>query len=227
MTDAAAPDATGFGIEEEFVLLDPETLRPAPVGPEVLARLRAAGFETATSEFLASQVEFASPVFRDGAEATAELARFRSVLAGIADGFGVVAASTGTPFDSGDDPEVFPEARYARVHDDIGAMIADHQVCGLHVHVGIADRADRVRVLNGLRAWTPMLTALAANAPFHRGADSGFASWRTVVLRRWTTHGIPARFADEADYDRRLAELAAGGAPALRALFAGPPPRSA
>ncbi|GAA1958232.1 glutamate--cysteine ligase [Agromyces allii] len=217
---ASARAVTTFGIEEEFVLLDPVTLRPVPLAPQAIAALHAAGFAGATSEFLASQVEIATGVCTDGAEAVQQLEAFRAALDGIAVALGVHAASTGTPFDAGRAPTVTPEARYSHIQHDIGAMIDDHQVCGLHVHVGIDDREDRVRVLNGLRAWIPMLTALAANSPYWRTADTGFASWRTIVLRRWTTAGIPAPFADADDYERRIDDLVGIGATRDRPLIA-------
>ena len=86
-------------------------------------------------------------------------------------------------------------------------VIADHQVSGLHVHVGIPSREAGVIVLNAVRPWLPLLTAMSANSPLWRGQDTGHDSWRTVLLRRWTTSGCPPAFVDAADYDRRIKRL--------------------
>ena len=57
-----------------------------------------------------------------------------------------------------------------------------------------------------------MLLALSANSPFWHGSDTGFASWRGVHSRRWTTYGIPPWFADPDEYDRAVAALMGVGA---------------
>ncbi|MFF2369199.1 YbdK family carboxylate-amine ligase [Agromyces sp. NPDC058110] len=228
-----APDAAGdpprppapsrvhrFGIEEEFVFLDPATMKPEPVGAAALAEARAAGFPGATSEFLASQIEFATGIEHDGAEAILDLRDFRRAIARIAAGLGVIAAATGAPFEADAAPAVSADERYGRIGDDIGAMVDDHQVCGMHVHLGVDRPSDRLIVLNGLRAWMPLLIALTGNSPFWHGVDTGFASWRTIVMRRWPTTGIPAPFTDLHDYERRIAELEGFGITRDRALVA-------
>lgn len=193
-----------FGIEEEYVLLDPVRLSPVDLGVEAVAEL-----ETAASgvvrEFFPSQVEFASPVLASADAALGTLTAFRSALGDWAGEHGAIAAGTGTPLRS--EPLPAWEGRYARIADDIGALAIDHQINGLHVHVGIDDRDERVRASNALRPWLPVLLALSANSPFWHGADTGFASWRGVHSRRWTTYGIPPWFDDATEYDRAVDTL--------------------
>lgn len=213
------PGGATFGIEEEFVLLEPETLRPVALSTEALAVLKPE-FDQATTEFLASQVEIATGVCHTPDEALEQLEAFRTALAEVAGDLGVVAAATGTPYEVERAPEVTRAPRYEHIRDDIGAMTDDHQVCGMHVHIGVPDPVERIKVLNGLRAWMPVLTALAANSPFWHGEDTGFASWRTVVMRRWTTAGIPSPFADMSDYDHRIRDLIGIGATRDKPLVA-------
>jgi carboxylate-amine ligase len=77
----------------------------------------------------------------------------------------------------------------------------------MHVHVGVPDRESGVIALNAARPWMPLLTAISTNSPLWRGYDTGYASWRTVLLRRWTTSGCPPSFVDAAEYDRRITRL--------------------
>jgi carboxylate-amine ligase len=60
---------------------------------------------------------------------------------------------------------------------------------------------------------------MSGNSPLWRGYDTGYASWRTIQLRRWTTSGCPPRFTDAADYDRRLRQLLGIGGTADLALI--------
>jgi carboxylate-amine ligase len=210
-----------FGVEEEFQFLDPETLRPANVGAAVFQRLsREPDWEGVThKEFLASQVEHASAVFTRLDEALVSLLGFRRRVAEHAAEFGVVAASVGTPPQTTPFPDITEVDRYHRIVRDLGGLIADHQVSGLHVHVGVPDREAGVIALNAARPWMPLLTAIGTNSPLWRGHETGYDSWRTVLMRRWTTAGCPPSFLDAADYDRRTRQLLGIGGTADLALI--------
>ena len=142
------------------------------------------------------------------------------MVADLADELGVVAASVGTPPDTTPFPTITDVARYHRVVRDMGGLIADHQLSGLHVHIGVPDREGGVIALNAARPWMPLLTAMSGNSPLWRGYDTGYDSWRTVLLRRWTTSGCPPSFVDAADYDRRITRLLGIGGTADLALIA-------
>lgn len=213
---------TTFGIEEEFFFLSPETLLPADIAEDVYARL--AGNprwgRLVHREFLASQVEHASDVFTDLAVAGDALLAFRREVDADAGRHAVCAASIGTTPDAHAFPSIADVERYHRVVRDMDGVIADHQMSGLHVHVGIPSREHGVAALNAVRPWLPLLTAMTGNSPLWRGYVTGYESWRTIQLRRWTTAGCPPRFADAADYDRRIRQLLGMGGMADLALIA-------
>ena len=200
-----------FGIEEEFVLLDRRTLSTVDLGLAAVAELTGSCPGAVVREFFPSQVEFATPVCTSAAQAFAAVSAFRSKLSEWADAMGVVVAASGTPFAThGQEPAL--EGRYAVIAHDIAGLTSEHQLNGLHVHVGIPDREAGIRASNFLRPWLPVLLALSANSPFWQTHDTGFASWRAIHSRRWTTHGIPPYFADVAEHDDALARLAGVGA---------------
>lgn len=207
-----APLAPQLGIEEEFVLVDPATLMPVPAAREVLERVADGGPAGIVGEFLDCQVEYATPICLDAAAAAPQLRQARRAIARAASELGVGAVSTGTPFLAPASPGLTDQPRYRRIGAGIAAMLDDHQVCGMHVHLGYDDPDVRVEALNRLAEWIPLFTALAANSPYWRGRDTGFASWRTIILRRWLAIGVPGRFAGVDDYwRRRRAVLAAVG----------------
>ena len=200
---------TTFGIEEEFIFLDPRTLTPSDVGTavhdELLGRARESRF--VSHEFLASQIERSSPVFSTAGQAEADLVTFRTRLATQAERRGVVAAAVGTPFMCAGWPSVTDSERYHQVEAEFRGLVTDHLINGTHVHVAVPSRDAGVAVLNRVRTWLPTLLALTGNSPYWHGADSGFASWRAMHMRRWSSGGCPPPFADADDYDRRLARL--------------------
>ena len=201
---------TTFGIEEEFVLLDPLTLTTVD-RPDAVARVTAVDGVVA-KEFFPSQIEYASPVCRTADEALDAIVDFRTRLAEWSVEARAVPAGIGTPFRISASSHPTLGERYARIADDIAGVLTDHQINGLHVHVGFDDRDDRVRASNALRPWLPTLLAISANSPFWQGVDTGFASWRGIHSRRWTTYGVPPHFASAAHYDDLVESLRGIGA---------------
>ncbi len=200
-----------FGVEEEFVLLDPRSLVAVDLGLAAVAALGGSCPGVVVREFFPSQIEFATPVCTSVDEAWTAVTGFRSRLSEWAERAGVVVAPSGTPFAT-DGREPALEGRYAVIAHDIAGLTSEHQLNGLHVHVGIPDRDAGIRASNFLRPWLPVLLALSANSPFWQTHDTGFASWRAIHSRRWTTHGIPPYFADAADHDDAVARLVGVGA---------------
>jgi carboxylate-amine ligase len=86
--------------------------------------------------------------------------------------------------------------------DAFGLTVREMLTCGCHVHVGVADDEEGVAVLNRIRVWLPVLTALTANSPFWGGEDTGYASYRSQAWYRWPSAGPTELFADAAAYHR-------------------------
>jgi carboxylate-amine ligase len=86
-------------------------------------------------------------------------------------------------------PRTTPKERYLRMAQQFGLTEAEQLTCGCHVHVGVDSPEEGVGVLDRIRGWLPVLTALSANSPFWQGADSGYASFRSQAWGRWPTAG--------------------------------------
>jgi carboxylate-amine ligase len=79
--------------------------------------------------------------------------------------------------------------------------------CGCHVHVSVEDDEEGVAVLDRIRIWLPVLTALSANSPFWQGADSGYASFRSQAWQRWPSAGPNEPFGSVRAYHRLVDDL--------------------
>ena len=95
--------------------------------------------------------------------------------------------------------------------DTFGLTAREMLTCGCHVHVSVADDDEGVAVLNRIRVWLPVLTALTANSPFWQGEDSGYASFRSQAWHRWPSAGPNEVFADAAAYHRLIDDVLATG----------------
>ncbi|MGY1745873.1 carboxylate-amine ligase [Blastococcus sp. SYSU D00695] len=220
-----------LGVEEELLVVDPSGV-PVPLGPEALeAAARRGEGETAAEhdresrgeggggedddpsgslvpELKAQQIELGTRVCTDLDEVTAQLRHWRGRADAAARAVGArVAALASSPVRV--DPVTTPGERYADMAETFGLTAREQLTCGCHVHVSVADEEEGVAVLNRIRVWLPVLTALTSNSPFWLGRDSGYASFRSQSWNRWPSSGPTELFADAADYARVVADLVA------------------
>jgi carboxylate-amine ligase len=196
-TFEASEDFT-VGIEEEFALLDPETLQLVPM----FERLRDAAVEdpvlgeSIAGELISSEIEIRSGRSADIAEAHARQRDRRQRLFALAARHDVALGATGThPLSDYRDQHIIDTEHYHRVEDGLKYVAWRNNTFSLHVHVGIrgADRA--VKVCDRLRPVLPMLLAVSASSPFVDGRDSGLHSARSQIFTKsFPRCGVPDAF---------------------------------
>lgn len=185
--DAPRADLT-LGVEEELMLLDARTLELAPACQELL---RAAhGDPRFSRELPAAQIEIVTPVCATAADVRSALLGARRDLRRLA-GDDVRLGGAGThPFAPPEGP-LSEGQRYAKIADEYQWAARRGLAWGVHVHVAVngADRA--LAVHDALRSYLPQLAALAGNAPFHDGADTGLHSVRPKIAEGFPRQGVP------------------------------------
>ncbi|WP_037606262.1 carboxylate-amine ligase [Streptacidiphilus rugosus] len=199
------------GVEEEYLLLDSATGLPTAECPRVQAvasALPSVRDGEVTPELLQAQIEIATPVCKTLEQVATELRRLRAAVRAAAAAVGCRVAATGAaPARGGTCTPVSEGERYARMRDRERRLVDEQLITGMHVHVGVPDRAAAVAVVTRLRPWLPVLAAMGANSPLWDGADTGYASWRTLLFGRWPVSGPPPAFTSEADYEDRVHAL--------------------
>src|SRR3954447_5549671 len=180
-----------IGVEEELLLVDPETLELVPAVDAALALLP--GDDRFTRELRPSQLETISGVCATAAEACRELATARRDLIDATDGRWRLLACGTHPF-SVSWGSITRGDRYRQIADEYTWAAQRSLACGLHVHVAVrgADRA--LAVYNALRSYLPELAALSANSAFFEGRDTGMSSIRPKLNEAFPRSGIPPAF---------------------------------
>jgi carboxylate-amine ligase len=192
-----------IGVEEELLLVDEECGLVA-TAEGVLERIDAEHRGAVSTEIFATQIELKTGVCLDAAQATEELTRVRRAL----DATGARLMGSGLyPGDAGE-AALVEKARYVTVKRDL-VSILDTPPCGLHVHVGVPDPETAVAVANAMRHHLPLLAALTANSPIRDGEDTGLASCRASVVRRYPRFELPRAFRDYEDFLRVADQLIA------------------
>ncbi|WIM93400.1 glutamate--cysteine ligase [Actinoplanes oblitus] len=210
--DRAAAVALTVGVEEEFLLLDPNTGENLPVAEKVLAGLPEPVRRRSRREFRPSMVEMVTGVCTATTELTGQLLANRRSVAEAAHGAGAVLVPIGATPVAERFPEPADDPRFRAITGHYGPIAGDPSVCGCHVHVGVPDEDLAVEVCTRLRGDLPIIQALAANSPVFEGADTGCASWRCVQLERWPSLGPWPHLRSAADYRRTVEALIASGA---------------
>jgi glutamate---cysteine ligase / carboxylate-amine ligase len=182
-----APEPLTLGLEEELMLLDPATLDLLPRAADVVEPAGDARFKL---EMPAAQLELSLPPARSVPEAIAGLAAARRDLAAAAAPVGRLAAAGVHPFAAAVG-QLNPGERFALTEEEYGDVARRQLVCALQIHVAVGGADRSLAVYNGLRPWLPLVAALAANAPFYEGRDTGMASIRPKIGEQLPRQGIP------------------------------------
>ncbi len=191
-------------VEEEFALLDPETLSLVNRFEDV----KAAGIGTPVEEHLvgeliASEVEVRTGRCEAFAVAAERMGERRAQLSELTGGLGLALGATGThPWSRWQDQRIIDTPHYRRNDELLRYVVWRNNTFGLHVHVGIrgADRA--VAVQDGLRPFLPHLLALSASSPIVEGVSSGLHSARTEIFTRMFPRcGVPDAYGSWAAFE--------------------------
>lgn len=203
-----------LGVEEEFLLVDATTRAPLAMADQVVGDVPDTVRGIVDRELQRSQMETGTRVCSSLQEIRADLVDLRAALAEAAGRRGgrVVAMAT-HPFAHWSDESVSitPTASYLALERDYAQLAREQLVGGCHVHVGIRDREEGIRVMNGARIWMPVMVAMSGNSPFWLSTDTGYASYRTQIFHRWPTAGSPEYFNSRAEYDEVVRLLLATG----------------
>jgi glutamate---cysteine ligase / carboxylate-amine ligase len=188
-----ADDLT-VAVEEEFQLLDPETLELTGRFEELKEAAAGTEFdEHVVGELISSEIEIKTGRCETFAEAAERMAERRRQLAALVDAHGVAIASTGThPWSRWQDQRIIDTPHY-RLNDEVLRYVVwRNNSFGVHVHVAVrgADRA--VAVCNAFRNVLPELLAFSASSPFVEDVVTGLHSARTEIFTRMFPRcGVP------------------------------------
>jgi glutamate---cysteine ligase / carboxylate-amine ligase len=212
---AASQDGT-VGIEEEFAVLDAETLdlvsrfeelRDAAAESDALLAASIAG------ELISSEIEIRSGRGETIHDAIGRQREVRSRLFALTASRGLALGATGThPWADYRRQRFIDTDHYRRVVEGLQYVARRNNAFSLHAHVGVRDIDRAVRTCDRLRPVLPLLLALSASSPFLEGLDSGLHSARSQIFTRsFPRCGIPDAFGSWGAYRDYIEFLFATG----------------
>jgi carboxylate-amine ligase len=195
----ANSDPLTLGVEFELALIDPATLKPAPVADEVMNELNRPGLR---KELFRHMVEMTTPeICRDTHEIGAQMSASLEALLEAADKRGLLVTGTGRP------PSILladcqriEDARYDYLEEGRKVLNQRFGTLGMHIHIGMESAEKCIRYHNFYMHFLPHMIALAASSPFEDGVDTGLASIRPTIAESLPVAGMPYSFGTWQEY---------------------------
>ncbi|HEU4318716.1 MAG TPA: carboxylate-amine ligase [Acidimicrobiia bacterium] len=202
-----------IGIEEEYLVVDRETRDLFEQPPqEMWDALGEVLGSQVTQEFLQAQIEVGTKVCAKVSEAREDLANLRRDLSEVVSEYGAaIIASSTHPFANWANQETTNDPRYMRIRADYQQVARQLVICGMHVHVGVADNHLRIDLMNQARYFLPHLLALSTSSPFWDGALTGLNAYRLVIFQNLPRTGMPEEFDSWSEYERYVEILVSAG----------------
>ena len=203
-----------MGIELELMVLDRLTYDLLPAAPDILRLLDMQTKEwVATPEITTSMLEVATSILDGYGPAAAQIEEIRASVQKAAFNVGAAISGGGAhPFQKWNEQRIYPKERYRESAKKYGYLAKMFTVFGMHVHIGIADADEAIRVCAWLTQRAPLFIALSANSPCWQGEDSGFCSARSNVVGAFPMSGtMPSHIRSWDDFAAHFARLAQHG----------------
>ena len=216
-----------FGVEEELLIVDPDSGEPLALADALLAGRKLAADDAPgrplllkkkagtkydddemglSAELKLEQIETQTRPCLDHAELLRQIRAGRSMADEAAQAHGArIAALATSPLALSS--HTTPDPRYARMLERFGLTAQEQLTCGFHVHTYIESPDEGVAVLDRIRDKLAVLIALSANSPFWNGVATGFESYRTQAWNRWPSSGPSAIFGNVSTYRRVVSRL--------------------
>ena len=181
-----------LGVEIELQIVDRNDLNLSPKAPEILAMVPPKIQERIKPEFIQSMIEVNTEVCSNMDQVKESLTHLIKQAEQIADANNCLLFATSLhPFARSSDQVLSPHPRYSRIMDELQIVGRRFITQGLHVHIGMDNHEDAIRVCDNIRLFMPILLALTCSSPYYEGIDTGLHSYRAKLFEALPLAGMP------------------------------------
>ncbi|NYJ00013.1 carboxylate-amine ligase [Nocardioides thalensis] len=193
-----------LGVEWEFALVDRRTRDLRNDAEHLFARAKARMPDPSRlhKELLRNTVEVVTGVCDTVGDAMDDLRTALRYVTPACDELDLDLYGGGThPFAKWDVQQLTEGHRYAELINRTQWWGRQMLIWGVHVHVGMPEKARVMPVLSALLTYYPHLQALSASSPIWAGVDTGYASNRALMFQQLPTAGLPFQFQTWEEYE--------------------------
>jgi glutamate---cysteine ligase / carboxylate-amine ligase len=197
-----------LGVEEEYLIIDPETRDLRSHMSKIVDGAKIILQEQVKAEMHQSVVEVGTNICNNVKEARDEITFLRKKIVELAAKQGLVVGAAGThPFSKWQDQPITDDPRYHTIVNELQDAARSNLIFGMHCHVGIESREIGLQLINQASYFLPHIFALSTNSPFWEGRNTGYKSFRTKVFDKFPRTGLPEYFDSVQSYDNFLETL--------------------
>jgi len=197
-----------LGVEEEYMVLDPETYELKSHEQRIVHEGQKTIKDKVKAEMHQAVVEVGTDICQDIEEAYKDVALLRRTIHSIAGDMDLALGASGThPFSHWQKQLITDHQRYNEIITELQDAARSNLIFGLHVHVGMESRELANHIANSTRYFLPHIFALSTNSPFWEGRTTGYKSYRTKVFDKFPRTGIPDAFESIEAYDNYVKML--------------------
>lgn len=191
-----------LGIEEEYMVLDPQTyaLR-SHIDLELMSKGKLLLHEHIKPEMHGSMLEIGTGVCKNVQQARFEVTKIRSIVSHLARQNGLIIGAASThPFSRWEEQEIYPDEHYRILVEDMQLLARSLLIFGMHIHIGIESREMQIQLMNEMRYFLPHVLSLTTNSPFWEGMNTGLKSFRSKIFERFPRTNLPDYFGSWGDF---------------------------
>jgi len=187
----SSPEPT-IGVELELQLVDKNNLNLNNISSKVLPDVNKEFSDNIKCELIESMIEINTNICSNIEEVEKDIKKTLNHLDEILKNYETEINCTSLhPFAIGKNQIITDNARYKRIMKELQMVGKRFISQGLHVHIGINNSEDAIKVNNALRIYLPLLLSLSTSSPFFEGEDTGLHSYRTKLFEALPLAGMP------------------------------------
>ena len=187
----SSPEPT-IGVEIELQLIDIKNLNLNNISKKVLAEVNKEFLDNIKCELIESMIEINTNICSNVKDAENDIKKTLNHLSDILINYETEINCTSLhPFAIAKNQIITDNLRYKRIMKELQMVGKRFISQGLHVHIGINDSENAIKVNNALRIYLPLLLALTSSSPFFEGEDTGLHSYRTKLFEALPLAGMP------------------------------------
>ena len=187
----SSPDPT-IGVEIELQLVNKNNSNLNNISSKVLADINKEFSDNIKCELIESMIEINTNICSNIEEVEKDIRKTLNYLNEILINYETEINCTSLhPFAIAKHQIITDNHRYKRIMNDLQMVGKRFISQGLHVHIGIDNPEDAIKVNNALRVYLPLLLSLSTSSPFFEGEDTGLHSYRTKLFEAFPLAGMP------------------------------------
>ena len=207
----ARSERSTVGIEWEVALVDADSGDLRQAAQTILDAVRSpdgTDHPRITQELLLNTVEVSSGKCVTVGQAGGDLVAALEQVQEVATPLRIDLMGGGThPFAHWATQKVTDKQRYATLIDRTQWWGRQMLIYGVHVHVGIEDRAKVLPLSRAMLTVFGHIQSLSASSPFWGGTDTGYASNRALLFQQLPTAGLPPQFEHWAQLEQYVGDM--------------------